>query len=107
MDAIYYYVCSEGRIIKCVVYIALGDMNRRKGVLGVHVGESDSDRFYLSIMSDHKSRGVEDILIVWTGLLVSYSYRDGIPVAGIQQCIIALTEKILPFLTLSNERNQK
>ena len=40
MDAIHYHVRSEGRIVKHAVYIALGiDMNGKKDVLGMYVGE--------------------------------------------------------------------
>ena len=41
MDAIHYHVRSEDRIVKRAVYIALGiDMNGRKDVLGMYVGET-------------------------------------------------------------------
>ena len=41
MDAIHYHVRSEGRIVKRAVYIALGiDMNGKKDVLGMYVGET-------------------------------------------------------------------
>ncbi|MEI3049351.1 MAG: IS256 family transposase [Roseburia inulinivorans] len=64
MDAIHYHVRSEGRIVKRAVYIALGiDMNGKKDVLGMYVGENESAKFWLSIMNGLKNRGVEDILI--------------------------------------------
>ena len=41
MDAIHYHVRSGGRIVKRAVYIALGiDMNGKKDVLGMYVGET-------------------------------------------------------------------
>ena len=52
MDAIHYHVRSEGRIVKRAVYIALGiDMNGKKDVLGMYVGENESAKFWLSIMN--------------------------------------------------------
>lgn len=64
MDAIHYHDRSEGRIIKRAVCIALGiDMNGKKDVLGMYVGENESAKFWLSIMNGLKNRGVEDILI--------------------------------------------
>ena len=64
MDAIHYHVRSEGRIVKRAVYIALGiDMNGKKDVLGMYVGENESAKFWLSIMNGLKNRGVEAILI--------------------------------------------
>lgn len=62
MDAIHYHVRHEGRIVKRVVYIAIGiDMTGRKDVLGMHVGENESAKFWLSIMDELKNRGVKDI----------------------------------------------
>ena len=64
MDAIHYHVRSEGRIVKRAVYIALGiDMDGKKDVLGMYVGENENAKFWLCIMNGLKNRGVEDILI--------------------------------------------
>ena len=64
MDAVHYHVRSEGRIVKRAVYITRGiDMDGKKGVLGMYVGENESTKFWLSIMNGLKNWGVEDILI--------------------------------------------
>ena len=91
MDAIHYHVRSEGRIVKRAVYIALGiDMNGRKDVLGMYVGENESAKFWLSIMNGLKNRGVEDILIACVDGLSGFPQAiDAIyPQTEIQQCII-------------------
>lgn len=47
MDAIHYHVRSEGQIIKKAVYIAIGvNMDGRKDVLGMWVGENESAKFW-------------------------------------------------------------
>lgn len=59
MDAIHYHVRSEGRIVKRAVYIALGiDMNGKKDVLGMYVGENESAKFWLSIMNGLKTEAL-------------------------------------------------
>ena len=64
MDAIHFHARSEGRIVKRAVYIAIGiDMEGRKDVLGMYVGQNESAKFWLSILNGLKNRGVEDILI--------------------------------------------
>lgn len=64
MDAIHYNVRCEGRIVKKAVYIAIGiNMDGKKDVLGMYVGENESARYWLSILNGLKNRGVEDILI--------------------------------------------
>lgn len=91
MDAIHYHVRSEGRIVKRAIYIALGiDMNGRKDVLGMYVGENESAKFWLSIMNGLKNRGVEDILIACVDGLSGFpqAIEAVYPKTEIQQCII-------------------
>lgn len=91
MDAIHYHVRSEGRIVKRAVYIALGiDMNGKKDVLGMYVGENESAKFWLSIMNGLKNRGVEDILIACVDGLSGFpqAIEAVYPKTEIQQCII-------------------
>ena len=91
MDAIHYHARSEGRIVKRAVYIALGiDMNGRKDVPGMYVGENESARFWLSIMNGLKNRGVEDILIACVDGLTGFpqAIEAVYPKTEIQQCII-------------------
>lgn len=46
LDAIHYHVRSEGQIIKKAVYIAIGiDLDGKKDVLGMWVGENESAKF--------------------------------------------------------------
>ena len=91
MDAIHYHVRSEGRIVKRAVYIALGiDMNGKKDVFGMYVGENESAKFWISIMNGLKNRGVEDILIACVDGLNGFpqAIEAVYPKTEIQQCII-------------------
>lgn len=91
MDAIHYHVRSEGRIVKRAVYIALGmDMNGKKDVPGMYVGENESAKFWLSIMNGLKNRGVEDILIACVDGLSGFpqAIEAVYPQTEIQQCVI-------------------
>ena len=52
LDAVHYHVRNEGRIVKRTVYIAIGmDMDGHKDVLGMYVGQKESAKFWLSILS--------------------------------------------------------
>lgn len=64
MDAIDYHVRKDGVVVNKAVYIAIGlDMTGQKDVLGLYIGESETSKFWLSIMNELKNQGVEDILI--------------------------------------------
>lgn len=91
LDAIHYHVRSEGQIIKKAVYIAIGvDMDGRKDVLGMWVGENESAKFWAGVLNSLRNRGVEDILIACTDNLTGFSQaiEAVFPKTDIQNCII-------------------
>ena len=91
LDAIHYHVRSEGQIIKKAVYIAIGvDMDGRKDVLGMWVGENESAKFWAGVLNNLRNRGVEDILIACTDNLTGFSQaiEAVFPKTDIQNCII-------------------
>ena len=91
LDAIHFHVRSEGRIVKKAVYIALGiDMEGRRDVLGMYVGENESAKFWLSILNGLKNRGVKDILIACIDGLTGFPQAISavFPNTEIQHCII-------------------
>ena len=91
LDAIHYHVRSEGQIVKKAVYIAIGiNLDGRKDVLGMWVGENESAKFWATVLNGLRNRGVEDIFIACTDNLTGFS--DAIeavfPKTDIQNCII-------------------
>ena len=91
MDAIHYHVRSEGRIVKRAVYIALGiDLEGKKDVIGMYVGENEGAKFWLSIINGLKNRGIQDILIACVDGLNGFpqAIEAVYPETEIQQCII-------------------
>jgi transposase-like protein len=91
MDAIHYHVRQEGSIVKKAVYIAIGiDLEGKKDVLGMWIGENESAKFWLSVMNGIKNRGTDDILIACVDGLTGFT--DAIsavyPKAEIQKCVI-------------------
>lgn len=91
LDAVHFHVRNEGRIVKRAVYIAIGlDMEGKKDVLGMYVGQNESAKFWLSILNGLKNRGVEDILIACVDGLIGFpqAIEAVFPQTEIQQCII-------------------
>lgn len=102
MDAIHFHVRSEGRIVKKAVYIAIGiDMSGHKDVLGMYVDENESAKFWLSIISGLKNRGIRDILIVCVDGLIGFpqAIEAVSPKTEIQQCIIHQIRNTTKFLS--------
>ena len=91
LDAIHYHVRSEGQIVKKAVYIAIGiDLEGKKDVLGMWVGENESARFWATVLNSLRNRGVEDIFIACTDNLTGFSaaIEAVFPRTEIQNCII-------------------
>ena len=91
MDAIHYHVRSEGQIVKKAVYIVIGiNLDGRKDVLGMWVGENESAKYWATVLNSLRNRGVEDIFIACTDNLTGFA--DAIaavyPKTDIQNCII-------------------
>ena len=91
LDAIHYHVRSEGQIVKKAVYIAIGiDLDGKKDVLGMWVGENKSAKFWATVLNGLKNRGVEDIFIACTDNLTGFSaaIEAVFPKTEIQNCIV-------------------
>lgn len=91
MDAIHYHVRSEGQVVKKAVYIAIGiDLNGKKDVLGMWVGENESAKYWATVLNSLRNRGVEDIFIACTDNLAGFSnaIEAVFPRTDIQNCII-------------------
>ena len=91
LDAIHYHVRSEGQIVKKAVYIALGiNLDGKKDMLGMWVGENESAKYWATVLNGLKNRGVEDIFIACTDNLTGFSAAIGavFPKTEIQNCIL-------------------
>ena len=91
LDAIHYHVRSEGQIVEKVVYIAIGiNLDGKKDVLGMWVGENESAKFWASVLNSLRNWGIQDIFIACTDNLTGFSnaIEAVYPKTEIQNCII-------------------
>lgn len=91
LDAIHYHVRSEGQIVKKAVYIAIGiNLDGKKDVLGMWVGENESAKFWATVLNSLKNRGVADIFIACTDNLTGFSaaIEAVFPKTEVQNCIV-------------------
>lgn len=91
LDAIHYHVRSEGQIVKKAVYIAIGiNLDGKKDVLGMWVGENESAKFWANVLNSLRNRGIQDIFIACTDNLTGFSaaIEAVFPKTEIQNCII-------------------
>ena len=91
MDAIHYSVRQDGIVIKKAVYVLIGiNLKGEKEVLGFWIGENESSKFWLNILNEIGTRGVQDILIISVDNLKGFSeaIKGKYPNSEIQKCIV-------------------
>jgi transposase-like protein len=101
MDGIVVKLRQDGIIKNVTVYLVIGmDMNGKKSCLGLYVGESESAKYWLTVMNELKNRGVEDILIFAVDNLtgISDAIETTFPKAEIQKCIVHQIRNSLKFV---------
>ena len=105
LDAIHYHVRSEGQIVKKAVYIAIGiNLDGKKDVLGMWVGENESAKFWATILNGLRNRGVQDIFIACTDNLTGFSaaIEAVYPRTEIQNCIIHQLRNSSKYVSYKN-----
>lgn len=74
MDGIVFKVRQNGKVINKTIYLAVGlNSEGHKEILGMWLGENESASFWMSVLTDMRSRGVEDILITSTDNLKGFT----------------------------------
>jgi transposase-like protein len=91
MDGIVFKVRENSRVIDKTIYIAIGlRTDGKKEVLGLWLGKNESASFWLSVLTDMKARGVQDILVTATDNLKGFTeaIRSVFPESTKQICIV-------------------
>jgi putative transposase len=74
MDGIVFKVRQNGKVINKTIYLAVGlNSEGHKEVLGMWLGENESASFWMGVLTDIRSRGVEDMLITSTDNLKGFT----------------------------------
>lgn len=91
MDGIILKVRTDNKVINKCVYIVIGlKPDGIKEVLGFWIEKTESAAFWMSVLTDLKARGVEDILIACTDNLKGFTQaiKAVFPLAVTQICIV-------------------
>lgn len=91
MDGIVFKVRENSKVVNKTIYLAVGlNGEGRKEVLGMWLGKNESSSFWMSVLTDLKARGVEDILITATDNLNGFTQtiRSVFPESQTQICVV-------------------
>jgi len=108
LDALYVKMRHEGRVENRAVYVAMGvDMEGHKDVLGLWCSAHEGAKFWLTVLTELKNRGVKDMLIVCVDGLKGFpqAIEAVFPQAQVQLCIVHLVRASLNYVNWK-ERKQ-
>lgn len=101
LDAIHYKVKQDGMIVNKASYMVIGiDMDGRKDVLGIWIGENETSKFWLVVLNELKNRGVENILVISVDNLKGFNEAISAcyPMTEIQKCIVHQVRNSVRFV---------
>jgi putative transposase len=108
LDGIVVHVRGEsGRVSQHTMYVALGvNLQGKKELLGLWLSETEGAKFWLSCLTDLKSRGLCDIFVVCVDGLSGFAeaIRAAYPQTKVQLCIVHLVRAALKYVTTSDSK---
>jgi putative transposase len=105
MDGIVIKIREDNKVINKCVFIVVGLTNEgQKEVLGFWIEKNESASFWLTVLTDIKARGVEDILIACTDNLKGFTQaiKGVFPDTITQLCIVHQIRNSCKFVVWSD-----
>lgn len=101
VDCLYVTIRKEYETKNCAVYVILGyDVDGKKDILGLWLGESESKHHWMQIFDEIKSRGVEDVLFISmdgvSGL--EEGAKAIFPEVAVQRCMVHLIRNSIKYV---------
>jgi len=107
LDCIVVKIREDKRIINKAVYLALGvNLEGQKELLGMWVSQNEGAKFWLSVLTELKNRGLEDIFIACVDGLTGFPeaiasvYRE----TKIQLCIVHMVRNSLKYVSYKDRK---
>jgi putative transposase len=93
---------ANGHVSRHTVYVAIGvNLEGHKELLGLWLAESEGAKFWLSCLTDLKSRGLEDIFVACIDGLSGFAeaIHAAYPRTSVQLCIVHLVRAALRYVS--------
>ena len=102
LDALRVNSRQDGKNINKALYVALAiNWEGKKEVLGLWLADTEGAKFWMSVLTDIKNRGVEDILIACMDGLTGFpdAVKAVFPNTHIQHCIVHMIRNSTKFVS--------
>ncbi len=107
LDALQVKVRDQGRVSNKAIYLAIGvNMSGIKEVLGLWASENEGAKFWLSIVTELKNRGVRDIFIACVDGLKGFpeAIEAVYPKTQVQLCLVHLMRFSLCYVSFTERK---
>jgi putative transposase len=107
LDALQVKVKDQGRVSNKAIYLAIGvNMQGLKEVLGMWASENEGAKFWLSIITELKTRGVKDIFIACVDGLKGFpaAIETIYPQTQVQLCLVHLMRFSLAYVSFKDRK---
>ena len=107
LDALQVNVKDQGRVSNKAIYLAIGvNMQGLKEVLGMWASENEGAKFWLSIITELKARGVKDIFIACVDGLKGFpeAIEAIYPRTQVQLCLVHLMRFSLCYVSFKDRK---
>lgn len=102
LDCIVIKIRQDKRVINKSIYLALGiNVEGHKELLGLWISENEGAKFWLGVLSELKTRGIEQILIACVDGLSGFpdAINTVYPGAKVQLCIVHMVRNSLKYVS--------
>ena len=107
LDAMYYKVKQDNKVITRCVYNILGiTVEGKKDILGCYTNETEGANFWLGVLTDLQNRGVKDILIACIDNLKGFAEAIAtiFPATQVQSCIVHQIRNSLKYVASKDQK---
>jgi transposase-like protein len=107
LDCMHYKVREGGSVVTRAVYNILAvNLQGQKDLIGMYVSESEGAKFWLSVLTDLKNRGMHDMLIACVDGLKGFpeAIASIFPQTEIQTCVVHQIRNSLRYISEKDKK---
>ena len=107
IDAIIFNVRKEKMVKKAAVYVVMGiNSEGQKDVLSIELGDVESSKYWLGVLTNLKNRGVRDILVICADGLVGIkeAIEAAYPMTEYQHCVVHMVRNTLKHVSHKHKK---
>jgi len=98
---------ANGRVSQHTIYVAIGvNLEGRKELIGLWLSENEGAKFWLSVLTDMKNRGLKDIFVACIDGLSGFAeaIHTAYPETKVQLCVVHLVRAALRYVSDKDSR---